>query len=75
LPRAIIHNLCKSIREIGYNIPLYNQRLKGRHPLKLIRKYENPLIGNPLVGADVIEDKLLFSGHLIEKAGDFSKMN
>ncbi len=69
--------LSTSFREFIYKTPFYKQRLKGKHPLKLIRSPEDPFIGNPAIGAGVIEDKVCFSGHLIEKAEDqiWTKVN
>ncbi|MGY8985104.1 MAG: heparinase II/III family protein [Sphingomonadales bacterium] len=68
--RALFKSLGKTLREIGFSSPLYNQRLKGKHPLKLMLSPNDPFVGNSSIGADVIEDKLNFSGHILEKTGE-----
>ena len=54
--------MSRSVRELGYGMPLYNQRLKGRHPLKLLASPQDPAPGSPERGRKILAGNLDYNG-------------
>ncbi len=52
----------RSVRELGYGLGLYSQRLKGRHPLKLLASPEDPAPGNSERGRKILAGNLDYNG-------------
>ena len=54
--------MSRSVRELGYGMSLYRQRLKGRHPLKLLASPEDPAPGNSDRGRRILAGNLDYNG-------------
>ena len=54
--------MSRSVRELGYGMGLYRQRLKGRHPLKLLASPEDPAPGNSERGRRILAGNLDYNG-------------
>lgn len=54
--------MSRSVRELGYGMGIYRQRLKGRHPLKLLASPEDPAPGNTERGRRILSGNLNYNG-------------
>lgn len=54
--------MSRSVRELGYGMGLYRQRLKGRHPLKLLASPDDPAPGNSERGRRILAGNLDYNG-------------
>lgn len=54
--------MSRSVRELGYGMGLYRQRLKGRHPLKLLASPQDPALGNSDRGRRILDGNLDYNG-------------
>ncbi len=54
--------MSRSVRELGYGMPLYSQRLKGRHPLKLLASPQDPAPGSAERGRKILAGNLDYNG-------------
>ncbi|MCK0070255.1 heparinase II/III family protein [Kordiimonas laminariae] len=52
----------RSIREWGYGNSLYEQRLKGRHPVQLLGSPDDPAPGNAMLASAIYGGDLLHDG-------------
>ena len=59
----------RPLREMGYNLRLYQHRLKGRHPLQLLASPDTPIQG------DAQRGQALAEGNFILKNGSLSFSN
>lgn len=54
--------MSRSVREVGYGMRLYSQRLKGRHPLKLLASPQDPAPGSVERGRKILAGNLDYNG-------------
>lgn len=54
--------MSRSVRELGYGMSLYGQRLKGRHPLKLLASPQDPAPGRAERGRKILAGNLDYNG-------------
>ncbi len=50
----------RSVREWGYGTSLYEQRLRGKHPLQLLGSPDDPAPGNATLGSAIFGGDMLF---------------
>lgn len=55
-------SMSRSVREVGYGMRLYSQRLKGRHPLKLLASPQDPAPGSAERGRKILAGNLDYNG-------------
>jgi len=61
----------QGLRALGYGLPLYRQRLKGRHPLQLLASPNDPVGGDIERGMEILSGKLVYGGEDVSLISDF----
>ncbi len=57
-----LKKMSRALREWGYGLPLYEIRLKGRHPLQLLGSPDDPAPGNATLGSAIFGGDMLYDG-------------
>ena len=71
LIRGFVARAGRALREWGYGLPIYRQRLRGRHPVQLLGSPDDPAPGNATLGSAIFGGDMLFEGEQHALGDDF----
>ncbi|HWL46702.1 MAG TPA: heparinase II/III family protein [Sphingomonadaceae bacterium] len=62
---SLAERLANHLHRLAWRTPLHAFRLRGRYPLKLLGVPDDPIVGNPALGANLLAGTIGFSGESI----------